>query len=70
LSNLSENVYHSGKYLTRRRKRKRRRKELRIKDPWLEGELGPVTMQESSAAMMKSELKERGKAGWEEVKKY
>ena len=45
------------------------RKEQWINNPWLEGELGPVTTQESRAAMMGGELKEGGKAGWEEGKK-
>ena len=49
---------------------KRWRKEHWINDPWLEGELGPVTTQESRTAMRGGELDEEGRAGWEEGKKY
>ena len=35
-----------------------------INDPWLEGDLGPATTQESRAAMMGGELKEGGRVGW------
>ena len=49
---------------------KRWRKEQWINNPWLEGELGPVTTQESRAAMMGGELKKGRRAGWEEGKKY
>jgi hypothetical protein len=49
---------------------KRWRREQWINDPWLEGELGPVTTQESRAAMMGGELDKKGRAGWEEGKKY
>ena len=52
---------------------KRWMKEKWINDPWLEGELGelgPVTTQESRAAMMGGELEKGGRAGWEEGKKY
>jgi hypothetical protein len=49
---------------------KRWRREQWINDPWLEGELGPVTTQESRAAMLGGELDKKGRAGWEEGTKY
>ena len=49
---------------------KRWRRGQWINDPWLEVELRPVTTQESRTAMMGGELDKKGRAGWEEGKKY